>query len=269
MVRFGLASAGVAFGIVGACTFPDPQVDPDGDGGAPSSTSTSIVGSSSGDTPTSSSTVASSSSSSSSSVGGASSSSSSADGGGGAGGSTSSNGGGGEGGEGVGAGTSIVTGVGGGVTDIMCDNGCIPFPDDGSGGSGGGGAGAGGEGDCDEDGVPNSEDCQPCNADVFPSQPAAAALHSVGYEVFGERDMFSFDYDCNGVAEFEYGYSPIGCSALPETAAGCNNKTLYSGGANPVCGETHFVQDCVLTASLLETNCSNEGEGSNMIVRCR
>jgi hypothetical protein len=217
-----------------------------GGGGGASSTATSTTFASAGPGITVTATSTATTSQSSGGDGGA----------GGEGGASSSDGGGGagEGGDGGAGGEG-----GSGPVDQACDNGCVPFPSDGSGGAGGG------EDDCDLDNVPNADDCQPCNPDVHPDQEE---LFGVPYEMFGDEGVTSFDYDCSGVTELEYAYTPDGCSGLPATQSACAGAPIYSGGDAPTCGQTAVVQDCELTASLLEANCTADGPATNMTVRC-
>lgn len=265
-----LAYVGVAVSISSACSFPDVTLAPaDGNGGAPTTTTT-LAG------PTTSSATSTSTSSSTSDGGaggttttsgadgggGSNSSTGGADGGGGAG-TTSSDGTGGTGGD--------LTGVGGGVTDVMCDNGCIPFPSQGTGGGGmGGGTGGAATGgatttsggtfdpdDCDGDHDPNDTDCQPCDDRVNHSQ--TGYFESDYPRLEGGS---SFDYNCSGTSTVQYAYQPNGCSAVALDV--CAGDPIY--GSPPQCGDSAFLQNCKKVSLGLE--CGNDGAGSNEIVAC-
>jgi hypothetical protein len=177
-----------------------------------------------------------------------------ADGGGsassGEGGGSSGDGGGGTGGAGSGGtGGTGSGGTGGGESLDTCDDGCAPLED--------------GEADCDEDGDPNGEDCQPCDANVHHEQED---FFSEPYAPFGGGDP-SFDYDCSAVDEAEYSYVPGGCDAF--NPSNCpDGDTVYAGDVAPECGVSHTVEDCGL-AGIVIGMCAADGPSSSVEVRCR
>lgn len=258
--------AAVAFSVHGACSFPDPDTQTPGQGGNPGASSSS---STNAPTPSSSSSVSSSSSgggasSSTHSVGGSSSSSEGGHGGADGGGASTSDGGGGStSSEGGGGGTLV--GVGGGVTDIACDNGCVPYPSLGNGGAGGAG-----DDDCDDDGDLNADDCQPCNPLVFHDdgdQNHDGIYYDEPFLPFEPEEEPSFDYDCSNAYEFEYTYSSDGCTGL--TTSVCEDDPIFVSGDAPACGEMQPLQNCEVVSPLLSApTCEAAGGTSSVAVRC-
>jgi hypothetical protein len=230
-----------------ACTFPEVGAGGEGAGNSSPTSSSSDAGVSSSSL-SSTSTEATSSSSSSGPGGGT----GNAGGGGNA--SSSNTGGGGSTSDGGGgAGPSTGTLGEGGFGDCpkgceACNDACPPeaTPED-----------------CDADGDRNDEgavdsDCHDCNALV---NHDVELFYQAGYTLPDGSDT-SFDYDCQGGEDPEFGENEDGCTAF--SPGGCPSYVYVE----PVtCGVAAMRQRCEVTGVVVEF-CTDVGEPSPHLVSC-
>ncbi len=182
--------------------------------------------------------------------------------------SASSGGAAGQGGAGVGgagAGPSVGGGGAGGGGPDPCDldgDGKPAATPECMGAQGAGGAG-GVEYDCDDDndgfnavGAPcNGTDCFDANAEVYPGQTQYFGVH---------RGDGSFDYDCNGQTQLEYGSNACGCQG-GGTSCLCNQRAVLDGATG--CGTTGTFKPC--NNPFIVTSCSAQGAGVTAVLKCR